>query len=153
MTEIYPMIPAASKAVWLLAAIGLLLLGVAGLLGAVAFASGHTAVRVDVAGVSVEGDPLFSRAIPWSELETERAEVVRIAGDSPHRPTRRTWGTGLPGYAAGWFRLASGEKALVFLTSSDRAVRLPTRAGWSLMVTVEDPDALAARLRSGAAGG
>lgn len=153
MSEIYPMIPAASKAVWFLAAIGGLLLLVAGLLVAVAVASGHTRVRVDAAGVSVEGDPLFARTIPWSELESERAEVVRIVRDSPHRPTRRTWGTGLPGYAAGWFRLASGEKALVFLTRGERAVHVPTRAGWSLLITVEDLDGLAARLRAGAAGG
>ncbi len=152
MTEIYPMIPAASKAVWFLAGIGLLLLVVAGLLLALAFASGHTRVRVDTAGVAVEGDPLFSRTIPWSELEVDRAEVVAIGGDSPYRPAWRTWGTGLPGYAAGWFKLASGEKALVFMTAGEGAVRVPTRSGWSLLVTVQDPGALVARLQAGDSG-
>jgi len=153
MSEVYPMIPAASKAVWFLAAIGVLLLVVAGLLVAVAFGSGHTRVRVDMQGLRVEGDPLFARTIAWSDLESERAEVVPIRGDSPYRPKWRTWGTGLPGYAAGWFKLASGEKALVFLTSGDRAVYVPTRKGWGLLVTVEDPERLAERLRAGAGGG
>lgn len=152
MTEIYPIVPAASKAVWLLAGIGLLLAVVAGLLVAVAVSSGKTRVRVDAAGIGIEGDPLFGRSIPWSALETDRVAVVPIRGDAPHRPRWRTWGTGLPGYAAGWFRLASGEKALVFVSQGDRAVHVPTREGFSLLLTVEDPDGLAERLRAGAAG-
>jgi len=152
MSEIYPIVPAASKAVWFLAGVGALLLVVVGLLAAVAVASGHTRVRVDAVGVRIEGDPLFGRTIAWSELEADRAEVVAIGRGSPHQPTRRTWGTGLPGYAAGWFRLASGEKALVFATRGGRAVHVPTRGGWSLLVTVEDADGLAARLRAGTNG-
>jgi len=152
MDEVYPMIPAASKAVWFLGAIGVLLLAVAAALAVVAFAAGHTQVRVDPAGLHIEGDPFFGRAIPWSELETEHATVVPIHGAAPHRPTWRTWGTGMPGYGAGWFKLASGEKALVFMTRADRAVHVPTRAGWGLLVTVEEPEALAERIRLGAGG-
>ncbi len=149
MGEIYPIIPAASKAVWLLAVIGALLVAVAGLLVATAWATTHTRVRVDVAGLRIEGDPLFSRTIPWSDLASERASVVPIGGDAPHRPVARTLGTGLPGYAAGWFRLRSGEKSLVFATRADRAVYVPTRSDWGLILTVDDPEALADRLRAG----
>jgi hypothetical protein len=139
MEEIYPVIPAASKAVWLLASIGVVLLAVAGLLGATAWATTHTRVRVDGVGVHVEGDPLFSRRIAWGRLLGDEASIVAIGGDAPHRPARRTWGTGLPGYAAGWFRLRNGDRALAFVTGLDRAVHVPTRDGWALLVTVEDP--------------
>lgn len=152
MDEIYPIVPAAFKAVWLLAAIGVLLLVVALSLAVVAYASSHTRVRVDVAGLHVEGDPFFGRDLPWSHLESERTQVVRVDGEAPHRAVRRRFGTGMPGYAAGWFRLASGEKALVFLTGAPEAVYVPTRSGWGLLVTVDQPEALAERIRGGSAG-
>jgi hypothetical protein len=53
----------------------------------------------------------------------------------------RTLGTGLPGYKAGWFRLGNGEKALVYLTDLERAVYVPTRAGYSLLLSPADPQA------------
>lgn len=153
MDEIYEVVPAASMAVWLLAAIGVLLLAVTMALAVVAYSAVHTRVRVDAQGLHIEGDPFFGRNLAWSELETERAAVVRIDGDAPHRPTWRTFGTGLPGYGAGWFRLASGEKALAFTSGGQQAVHVPTRSGWGLLVTVERAEALAARIREGPAGG
>ncbi len=52
----------------------------------------------------------------------------------------RTNGAGLPGYQAGWFRLQSGEKALVFVTDLERVVYVPTNEGYSLLLSVEEPD-------------
>lgn len=153
MNEVYPMIPAASKVLWWLAATLLVLVGVMAVLGAAAWAAGHTRVRVTEAGLEIEGDPFFSRDLAWAELDGPAAEVVSIAGGSPHRPAWRTFGTGLPGYGAGWFKLASGEKALAFITRGEVALRVPTRHGWSLLVTVERPEALLDRVRSGAGGG
>lgn len=150
MSEVYPMIPAASKALWLLAAVGVLMLALAGLLGAAAWAASHTQVVVSPDGVRVEGDPFFSRDLAWRELDVEGAGIVSLAGDSAYRLKWRTLGTGLPGYGAGWFELGSGEKALAFVTRGERAVRVPTRAGWSLLVTVEHPERLLERLRSSA---
>ena len=42
------------------------------------------------------------------------------------RPVERTWGLGMPGYRAGTFELANGERALV-LTTTDDDVYVPTR--------------------------
>jgi len=70
----------------------------------------------------------------------------------------RTRGTGLPGYSAGWFRLRNGEKALCFLTDRSRLAYVPTRAGFSVLLSVllsvERPDAfLAALARLAPSGG
>ncbi len=54
---------------------------------------------------------------------------------------RRTMGTGLPGYGAGWFRLRNGEKALAYVTAPSRIAYVPTSDGYSLLLSLEAPDA------------
>jgi hypothetical protein len=49
------------------------------------------------------------------------------------RPVVRVWGEGMPGYCAGTFRLANGQRALV-LTTSDDQVYVPTRGGEPFVV-------------------
>jgi hypothetical protein len=55
-------------------------------------------------------------------------------------------GTGLPGYRAGWFRLRNGEKALLYLTDANRAVYIPTTAGYGVLFSPVDPEAFLAAL-------
>jgi hypothetical protein len=64
------------------------------------------------------------------------------------QPTRRTFGTGLPGYRSGWFRLRNGERALLYLTDEARAVYVPTTAGYSVLLSPRDPDQFVAALRT-----
>ena len=59
---------------------------------------------------------------------------------------------GLPGLAAGWYRLNGGEKALVFVTDKARAVYVPTRLGYALVVSPADPDGFLEALRRAAPG-
>jgi hypothetical protein len=46
----------------------------------------------------------------------------------------------MPGYQSGWFRLKNGEKALLYLTDRSRAVYVPTTAGYSVLLSPDDPD-------------
>jgi hypothetical protein len=62
-------------------------------------------------------------------------------------------GLGLPGYGAGWFRLAGGERALAFVTDRTRLAYVPTTAGYGLLLSVDDPDGLVAALRGAAGAG
>ena len=48
-------------------------------------------------------------------------------------------GTALGGYSAGWFRLRSGEKALLYLTDRRRVVYIPTLDGYSLLLSQGEP--------------
>lgn len=62
-------------------------------------------------------------------------------------------GTAVPGYRSGWFRLANGEKALLYLTASDRVVHVPTTEGFSLLLSVSEPERFVEQLRSVAPAG
>jgi hypothetical protein len=57
------------------------------------------------------------------------------------------FGGGLAGYRSGWFRLADGSRVQAFVRDGQPAVLLPTHQGYSLLVSVPDPDAFIARLR------
>jgi hypothetical protein len=90
----------------------------------------------------------YGRAIPMAAIR--RAEVRRVdfAAEPGLVPTRRSMGTGMPGYQAGWFRLRNGERALLYLTDKTRAVYVPTDAGYSLLLSPAEPEAFLAALRS-----
>ena len=52
------------------------------------------------------------------------------------------------GFAAGWFRLANGEKSLIYLTDRTRVLYLPTDQGYSVMVSSHEPERLLAALQA-----
>jgi hypothetical protein len=81
-------------------------------------------------------------------LRLEGAAIVDLARSSELAPHRRTFGTGLPGYASGWFRLVNGEKALAYLTRRDSVVYIPTRSGYSLLLSAERPQELLTALQA-----
>ena len=55
-------------------------------------------------------------------------------------PARRTMGTGLPGYQAGWFRLRNGDRALLYLTDRSKAVYVQTTEGFNVMLSPSQPE-------------
>ena len=57
-------------------------------------------------------------------------------------------GGAFPGYQSGWFRLAKGEKALLYLTDKRKAVYIPTSEGYSVLISPEHPDRFIAALRA-----
>jgi hypothetical protein len=71
------------------------------------------------------------RTLAISDLRLEEAQSVDLT-------PLRTNGAGLPGYKAGWFRTASGRKALVFVRSL-------------LLLSPADPAAFLQSLQSAAA--
>ncbi|HEY7188401.1 MAG TPA: PH domain-containing protein [Vicinamibacterales bacterium] len=139
--QVFAIAPATIKGIYLLWGIVLLAMTVA--IGAVAFATtGARMSRFEVSseGLRLRGD-LYGRLIPLSELRIDSARRVSLDADPDLAPRRRTMGTGLPGYQAGWFRLRNGEKALLYLTDRSRAVYVPTTSGYSVLLSPADPDA------------
>jgi hypothetical protein len=63
----------------------------------------------------------------------------------------RTNGIGLSGLRVGWFQLVNGKRALLFLSGSDSAVRVPTRDGFDLLIGVSDPAGLVRAIATPAA--
>jgi hypothetical protein len=146
MSEVFEMVPPAAKAIWLPVAVCVLLAALAGLFGYLSFSIRSVTFEVSDSGLTLRGD-LWGRTVPLASLDLERARRLDLSRDTDHRPRRRTRGTGLPGYAGGWFRLANGEKALLYLTDRTRAVYLPTDAGYSLLLSPADPEGLLEALR------
>jgi hypothetical protein len=91
---------------------------------------------------------LWGRTIPLASLDIAGARVLALEAEPELQPVGRTLGTGMPGYASGWLRLRNGEKALAYLTSSERVVHIPTRDGYALLLSLSDPEAFLGALRA-----
>jgi hypothetical protein len=139
--------PAASRAMWFLLLVpGVVICLVVGVLGAALLSARGATFEVSAAGLRLRGD-LYGRLIPMEQLRAESASRVDFKAMPELTPVRRTMGTGLPGYRAGWFRLKNGERALVYLTDDTRAVHIPTTAGYNVLLSPQEPDRFLAALR------
>jgi hypothetical protein len=76
--------------------------------------------------------------VTWAEVE--KATLVQPLKGSPYELTMRTGGVGLPGFQAGWFKLANGLTAFVTIQDSDGALVLDA-AGKTYVFGPHDLDA------------
>ncbi len=140
--------PAASRAMWFLLLVpGVVICLVVGLLGSALLGARGARFEVSPDGLRLRGD-LYGRLIPIEQLRVGSASRVDFTAMPELRPARRTMGTGLPGYRAGWFRLKNGERALLYLTDEARAVHVPTTAGYSVLLSPREPDRFLEALRT-----
>ncbi len=107
----------------------------------------NTTYEVSADGLRVRGT-MYGRRIRRKDLRVAEAELLAPLDTDERMPERRTNGIGLPGYGAGWFRLRSGEKALVFLTEGSSVVYIPTRRSYALVLSVDDPERFLLALRA-----
>ena len=147
MPEIFPIVPASAKPIWFIAIILVILATICALLAYTAYSARHSRIEIGNGQLDLVGD-LWARSIPIHSLQLEGARVLDLGKSSDYAPRFRTLGTGLPGYASGWFRLRNGEKALAYLTRRDSVLYLPTSQGYSLLLSAERPQELLAALRS-----
>ncbi len=151
MTETFQIVPGHARTLWIAIPLAVILITA----GAILFLSfrGQSAARFEVspAGLRLRGD-LYGRLVPASALRLDAARAVDLRIDTALTPAKRTMGTALPGYRAGWFRLRGGEKALCYLTDNTRVAYIPTTAGYAVLVSVERPDLFLASLRRLAGG-
>jgi hypothetical protein len=144
--DVFSIAPPTGRAMWLVLVIpGVIVAFVAGLLTMTVVSSRTARFEISPEGLRLRGD-LYGRLIPADQLRGLKPRRVDFTASPELQPQRRTMGTGLPGYRAGWFRLRNGEKALLYLTDSSRAVYVPTSAGYSVLLTPADPDAFLAAL-------
>ncbi len=125
--------------------VDLVLGGILVLLASFAYASRHVRFEITPEGLAIRGD-IYGRRLPFLAILTGEAKVVDLAADPEHRPVLRTNGAGLPGYGCGWYKLANGEKALLFVTDR-RVVYLPTREGYAVLLSASQPEAFLQALR------
>jgi RNA:NAD 2'-phosphotransferase (TPT1/KptA family) len=148
MIEAFPIVPTHSKAIWVMVACVLLLLtGAATLLLRTARGSQTSRFEVSSAGLRLRGD-VYGRFIPANMLRGGSARVVDLRMERGLEPVSRRFGTAVRGYRSGWFRLRNGEKALLYLTDVTRSVYVPTKAGYSVLLTPQNPERFVTSLRA-----
>jgi hypothetical protein len=137
--QTFSIAPAGIKGLWLLLLV-LVPVAIAVTVLVVTMLGARTA-RFEVApdGLRIRGD-FYGRFIAAADLRVDAARQVDLTVAPELAPARRTLGTGLPGYQAGWFRLRNGERALVYLTDRTKAVHVPTGAGFALLLSPSDPE-------------
>ncbi|HXV89755.1 MAG TPA: PH domain-containing protein [Gemmatimonadales bacterium] len=146
MRHVFTIVPAGAGPLWFAAGMAVFLIGLMVLFGWIAWSSRHATFEISPGGLRLVGD-LWGRRIPAAVLDVERARPVDLAREAPLRPVSRRMGTGLAGFAAGWFRLANGEKALIYLTDSRRVAYVPTRDGYVILLSVAEPERFVRVLR------
>ena len=150
MRQVFPIIPASSGPFWFLGGLSVLLVGLLILFACLAYSSRHVKFEVSAEGLRITGD-IYGRMIPAQALAADQTRAVDLTRDREHRPSWRTNGAGLPGYKAGWFRLVNGEKGLVFVTNPKSVVFIPTQQGYSVLLSVAQPDEFVQAIRQIAA--
>lgn len=149
MSETFPIIPATGRVFVILVPIAAILVLLAALLFYMAYSPRHVQFVVSPGELHIRGD-LYARKIPLSELDLTKARTLDLTVEGDLKPMARTNGTGLPGYSAGWFMLANGSKALLFVTARKEVVAVPDHQGWLLMMSVRDPKQFLNALRQAA---
>jgi len=147
--EVFHIIPAGAGPIWLFGVVALVVAAMAGMLGFMVYSSRHATFEVTQKGLRIRGD-IYGRMIPIESIVLDKARKTDLLVEHHLQPIVRTNGAGLPGYSAGWFRLRDGEKALIFVTDRTRVAYVPTKNGYSVMMSVEDPGGLAAAIRKAA---
>lgn len=101
------------------------------------------------AGVSVAQGELVvntglgTKRVPLSRLRKQGVQVVNLGERTELKPMLRTWGSGLPGFAAGWFRLRNGDKAVCLLLERERVTYLRSDEDrLTLLLSLANPDQL-----------
>jgi hypothetical protein len=147
MVESFPIAPASSRSLWFFIPIAIIMVGAAAMLLMTALGPTRARIELSPAGLALRGDIYGRRLIAASSLRGGAARIVDLDREPELAPKWRTMGTGLPGYQAGWFKLKSGEKALLSLTDRHRAVYVPTSEGFALLLSPAQPDSFLAALR------
>lgn len=90
---------------------------------------------------------LNSAAVAVDRLDLDAARVLDLREANALAPSWKTFGTSMPGFRAGHFRLRNRGRAFVLLTDTQRVLALPERGGRTLLLSLERPQALLDALR------
>ncbi|MFZ5635261.1 MAG: PH domain-containing protein [Pseudomonadota bacterium] len=104
--------------------------------------------------VVLDGDRLRIRGglngtdVSASGLDLDAARVVNLGETTELRPSWKTFGTSMPGFRAGHFRLRNRARAFLLVTDTARVLALPERDGRMLLLSLQKPQALLEALRA-----
>ncbi|HZW50809.1 MAG TPA: PH domain-containing protein, partial [Rudaea sp.] len=105
------------------------------------------------ARVHVDQDTLIvhtgvgTKRIPLANLHTHGLRLVNFSTHPELRPVVKLWGTGLPGFAGGWFKLRNGDKAVCLLLDRHGISYLRSDADkLTVLLSLAEPEKLRALL-------
>ena len=85
---------------------------------------------------------MHAHRVAIGAIDLAGARIVDLAEHKALRPIFKSFGTSLPGYYAGHFRLRDRSKAFVLVTDRTRVLVLPERSGRKLLLSLRHPQAL-----------
>ena len=144
--QVFTIASSSSRPFWILVPAFIIITFAIVILVLVSVAARNARFEVSEDGIRLRGD-LWGRFVLARSLVTDRATRVDFSESPDLLPARRTMGTGLPGYQAGWFRLKGGQSALLYLTDRSKAVLVPTTENYVLLLSPDDPDGFMVALR------
>jgi len=166
--NIYPVRPVPKYVFWVMMAIGLALLGgggwvrihdphfpkyvflilvATGLLPVwIAFSTEQLRIEVGKQWIEIHGDVFYKKVVA-GDLLIEQAAIVDLSEVKNLGLTIRLWGCALPGYVTGWYRRKGGGHAVTLITDAKAVLRIPTRHGWPILVSLTRNEELLARLQ------
>lgn len=98
--------------------------------------------------VTLDGDRLIIAAglngtrVAVADLDLAAARIVDLKAEPALRPGHKTFGTQMPGYHAGHFRLRNRGRGFVLVTDTRKVLVLPERGGRTLLLSLQRPQAL-----------
>lgn len=104
--------------------------------------------------VVLDGDLLsvaagFNTArVSIADLDLVGARIVDLTADKTLRPGMKSFGTSMPGFHAGHFRLRNRSRAFILITDKSKVLALPQRGGRMLLLSLERPQSLLDALRT-----
>ncbi len=139
MAHTFNITPAASAPFIFIAVIDIILVLVIGLFAFIGYSARNTRFEVSEQGLRIRG-AIYGRFIPKEAIDTQNIQIINLNIQEQYKPGTRTNGTSLPGYAEGWFKLKNKEKALLFVTDRSSVVYVPTDKGYSVLLSVSQPE-------------
>lgn len=106
----------------------------------------NSGVRIDQ-GVLIVGTSVGTKRIPIANLRAHGLRLVNFRTHPELRPVIKLWGTGLPGFAGGWFKLRNGDKAVCLLLDRHAISHLRSDAdNLTVLLSLAEPERLGAML-------
>lgn len=120
---------------------------VALVVGFAAWGTTHNRISIDGRTLRVVAG-LHRHRVDIEALDLDAARVLDLRREPALRPIIKAFGTSMPGYQAGHFRLRNRSRAFLLVTDRAKTLLLPERTGRTLLLTPERPQALLEALRA-----
>lgn len=136
--EIYEIQPASNSIFFMVIPLFLILLFILFLILFAFFSSKNAKFLINENTLEIKAS-VYSRRILLNEIKRDEVKLLNLMEDSSWSIKWRTNGIGLLGYNEGWYTLKNGQKGLLFLTSKEKVVLIPTIHNYFIMISPKDP--------------